>query len=100
MQETETSYLIHFEEWTEAWALQKAITQNLTLDPFDWQLIHFARRFYQEHHLMPLTRRLIKFIRENLNPDFDSIALQQRYTDKPLRVIALIAGLPKPIQCI
>ena len=100
MRETEAGYLLDFQEWAEAWALQKAQDYNLTLEAFDWQLIAFARAFYQEHQIMPLTRRLVKFIRENIDPDFNSMDLQQHYTDKPLRVIALIAGLPKPIQCV
>ncbi len=100
MRETEAGYLIDFREWTENWALQKALAQGLVLQDFDWQVIQFARAFYVEHQIMPLTRRLIKFIRENLAPEFDSILLQQYYTEKPLRVIALVSGLPRPIQCI
>ena len=100
MRVAENGYLLDCQEWTQAWAIQNAATYHLILDKFDWQLLDFARAFYQEHQVMPLTRRLIKFIREQHQADFDSIALQQRYTDKPLRVIALLAGLPKPIQCI
>ncbi len=97
--ETPEGYLLHWEDWTEAWTRQKAQAQGLVLEPLDWQLFAFAREFYQVHQVMPLTRRLIKFVRET-QPNFDSLALQQRYGDKPLRVIAQCAGLPKPIQCI
>ncbi len=100
MQETDAGYLLDFQEWTAAWALQKAASQHRELADFDWQVIQFARDFYAEHQIMPLTRRLIKFIRAQLQPDFDSLLLQAYYTDKPLRVIALLAGLPRPIQCI
>ena len=70
------------------------------METFDQQVIAFAQAFYQEHGVMPLTRRIVKFIQEHLDPSFDSIKLQERYTDKPLRVIAKRAGLPKPVQCI
>lgn len=93
-------YLDNYQAWTENWAIQKATAKHLVLAKFDWQVIYFARSFYQEHQIMPLTRRMIKFIRADLDPEFDSVKLQERYSDKPLRVIALLAGLPKPIQCI
>lgn len=93
-------YLIDYKAWSRDWALQKASEQGLILQSFDWQLIEFARDFYQEYQVMPLTRRIIKFVRENLNAQFDSIELQERYSEKPLRIIALISGLPKPVQCL
>ncbi len=100
MLETAAGYLIDPQAWTRDWALQKAARQDRILEDFDWQLIQFVRDFYEEHQVMPLTRRVIKFIRESIQINFDSVQLQQRYTDKPLRVIALIAGLPRPIQCV
>lgn len=100
MQENTEGYLIDHRDWTQDWAAQKALQKGMILQQFDWQVIAFVRNFYQEYQVMPLTRRLLKFIREHLNADFDSIALQERYTDKPLRLIALLAGLPKPVQCI
>ena len=86
--------------WSREWAIQKAAEQQMQLQDFDWQVINFARSFYQEYAIMPLTRRIIRFIRENLDSNFDSIQLQARYTNQPLRVIALISGFPRPIQCI
>lgn len=70
------------------------------MDSFDQQVIAFTKDFYQEHGVIPLSRRIIKFIQEKLDPEFDSIQFQERYTDKPLRVIAERAGLPRPVQCI
>ncbi len=83
-----------------AWALEQAEIIGLSLTEFDWQVLEFCQVFYVEHGVMPLTRRVIKFIKENLEPDFDSLKLQIRYTEKPLTVIAKLAGLPKPVQCI
>ncbi len=100
MQENEEGYLLNHQTWAKQWAEQKALEKNLVLQEFDWQVIIFARNFYQQYQVMPLTRRIIKFIRENLDQNFDSIKLQECYSDKPLRIIALLAGLPKPIQCI
>ena len=93
-------YLQDYQKWTQEWAIQKASEKHLKIEEFDLQVITFARDFYQEFEVMPLTRRIIKFIRENLDPEFDSIKLHERYSEKPLRMIALISGLPKPIQCI
>lgn len=100
MQENAEGYLLNYQAWTRDFAIQKACEIGINLQEFDWRVVAFARDFYIEFEVMPLTRRIMKFIRENLDSEFDSIKLQERYTDKPLRVIALIAGLPKPIQCI
>jgi tRNA 2-thiouridine synthesizing protein E len=100
MRETEAGYLVDWQDWSPSWASEKASILSRPLSDFDWQLIAFTREFYTTHHIMPLTRRLIQFIRDHYQKDFDSLALQAYYTDKPLRIIALISGLPRPIQCI
>ena len=88
------------QDWTREYAIAEAGAVQIILEPFDWAVIEFVRAFYQEHEIMPLTRRIIKFIRENLKSDFDSIAFQVRYSAQPLFVIARISGLPRPMQCI
>lgn len=93
-------YLVDFREWYRDFALQVADPLGLVLVDFDWKVIDFVRGFYEAHQLMPLTRLIVKYIKNELDPAFDSVKLQARYTDKPLRVIAKLAGLPRPIQCI
>jgi len=93
-------YLLNYQDWSPAFAEQKAQEVGLSLNPFDWQLLAYIRSFYAAHALMPLSRLLVRYVKTELDPGFNSIKLQERYSDKPLRVLAKMAGLPKPIQCI
>lgn len=97
---TAEGYLLNHQDWSPEWAESKAAEHQQTLEAFDWQVLAFVQSFYKAHGIMPLTRRMIGFIRETLDPNMDSLSLQARYSDKPLRRIALLAGLPKPIQCL
>lgn len=87
-------------DWTRAYAMAEAASIPLVLEDFDWEVLYFVRSFYEAHGMMPLTRRIIKFIRETRDPHFDSLQFQARYTAQPLFCIARMAGLPKPMQCI
>jgi tRNA 2-thiouridine synthesizing protein E len=92
-------YLLDELAWTPQFAEQVALVLQKTLTEFDWKVIAFVREFYAEHRLMPLTRVIVQQIKA-LDPHFNSIHLQAHYTDKPLWVLAKLAGLPKPVQCI
>lgn len=93
-------YLLDFLAWQPNFAEQVAGELGHHLDAFDWQVIKFVRGFFETHHMMPLTRAIVQYIKQALDPEFDSIKLQQRYTTKPLWLLAKLAGAPKPAQCI
>jgi tRNA 2-thiouridine synthesizing protein E len=93
-------YLLDFLSWKPSFAEQVAEALTMTLDEFDWEVIEFVRGYYEAHQLMPLTRVLVQYIKEDLDQGFDSIKFQERYTAKPLWVLAQLSGLPKPAQCI
>ncbi|MFQ3292288.1 TusE/DsrC/DsvC family sulfur relay protein [Reinekea sp.] len=97
----EQGFLLDFTQWTETWAQQVAKENNLTLDSIDLSIIAALRGFYIEFDLSPPMRPLVKLIKTKVNLDYgNSIWLMQRYGESPARVLALLAGLPKPKNCL
>jgi TusE/DsrC/DsvC family sulfur relay protein len=96
----EEGYLLDATTWTSDFAVQVALGDlDKILSEFDWAMIAFVRDFYQLHHMMPLTRRIVSYARMSID-GFDSLQLQANYTRRPLWVLAKLSGLPKPAQCI
>ena len=96
----EEGYLLDATMWTSGFAEQVAVRDfDKILSEFDWAIVAFVRDFYEQHHMMPLTRRIVSYARSKIAA-FDSVQLQEHYTSQPLWVLAKIAGLPKPLQCI
>lgn len=97
----EQGFLLDFNQWTDDWAKQTANENNLPLDDLDLTIIDALRSFYVEFDLSPPMRPLVKLIKTKVNPDYgNSIWLMQRYGESPARVLALLAGLPKPKNCL
>lgn len=96
----EEGYLLDAAAWTSDFAIEVAARDfDKSLSQFDWSVIAFVRDFYQEYHMMPLTRRIVSYVRTQI-AHFDSLELQKHYTHQPLWVLAKLSGLPKPVQCI
>jgi tRNA 2-thiouridine synthesizing protein E len=97
----EQGFLLEFTQWTEDWAKQTAKENSLELDNVDFSIIKALRSFYVEFDLSPPMRPLVKLIKTKVHPDYgNSIWLMQRYGESPARVLALLAGLPKPKNCL
>lgn len=93
-------YLLDYLSWTPQFAKALASSWIRPLDEFDWEVIEYIRGFYEGHQRMPLTRNIIHYIKQDMDPGFDSVNFQERYTDQPLWVLAKFSGVPKPVQCI
>ncbi|MFC3700508.1 TusE/DsrC/DsvC family sulfur relay protein [Reinekea marina] len=97
----EQGFLLDASEWTESWAEHMAQKQGLPLDEVDFRIINALRQFYFDFDLSPPMRPLVKLIKNNVHSDYgNSIWLMQRYGESPARVLALLAGLPKPKNCL
>lgn len=93
-------FLRDLEDWTPALAVQLAASDKVELTDAHWELIHLVRRFYQTYNLAPGNRALVQVVRSELGPDKgNSIYLMQLFTGKPAKVLAKVAGLPKPNNC-
>ena len=59
--ETDTEgYLLHGEQWSEAFAQVLARQEGLALTPAHWEVIHFLRDFYFESGVQAQVRVMIR----------------------------------------
>ncbi len=58
----EEGYLVDPAEWTEAIAESLASREGLTLTRAHWDVLHFMRRYLEEHQVAPDTRHVIRFL--------------------------------------
>lgn len=94
-------YLRQHTQWNEALAAALAKKNNIELTPAHWEILHCIRRFYAHYELSPATRPLLKYLSQELGPEkAGSIYVMQLFPGTPAKIIAKIAGLPKPANCI
>ncbi|MEZ5561076.1 MAG: TusE/DsrC/DsvC family sulfur relay protein [Pseudomonadales bacterium] len=94
-------YLLDLDDWTESAAEMLARAEGIDLTPEHWTVIHIVREFYVTYQLAPAMRPLVKLIRERVGPDKgNSIYLMTLFPGSPAKVLARIAGLPRPTNCL
>lgn len=94
-------FLIDLEAWDPAVAEALARQEGLELSPAHWELIELIRAFYREYEVSPAMRVLVKHVREQLGADKgDSIYLMTLFPGSPAKLLAKIAGLPRPTNCL
>lgn len=94
-------YLLNLSDWSEASALLLAASEQIELTDAHWELIHLVRRFYAQFEVSPAMRPLIKQVREQLGDEkANSIYLLQLFPGSPAKLLAKIAGLPRPTNCL
>ncbi|WP_196157938.1 TusE/DsrC/DsvC family sulfur relay protein [Reinekea sp. G2M2-21] len=94
-------FLANAKDWTPDWAQSIANTHGLQWESLDEQIVEALRQFYFEYDLSPAMRPLVKHIKNTLGEPYgSSIWLMQRYGESPARMLALLAGLPKPKNCL
>ena len=94
-------FLRNLSAWTEPLAQTIAEREALALTDAHWELIYLIRRFYQEFDLSPAMRPLCKYASVHLGPEKSrSIYLLQLFPGSPAKLLAKIAGLPKPENCL
>lgn len=88
-------------DWREDWSQQQAQSQGLVLSDSDLAIIQAVRDFYFRYELSPAMRPLVKHLKTEFGDDIgNSIYLMQRFGESPARMLALLAGLPKPKNCL
>lgn len=94
-------FLLDAQDWTEDWSQQQAAAQGLALDEQDRAIILALRDFYFRYDLSPAMRPLVKYLKTEFGAEVgNSIFLMQRFGESPARMLALLAGLPKPKNCL
>jgi tRNA 2-thiouridine synthesizing protein E len=94
-------YLQDRSQWNEAIAAELASAEQLELTPAHWELIWLVRDFYERFEVSPAMRPLVKQVRERLGPEKgNSIYLMQLFPGSPPKLLAKLAGLPRPTNCL
>ncbi|KPQ19773.1 MULTISPECIES: TusE/DsrC/DsvC family sulfur relay protein [unclassified Halomonas] len=94
-------YLAEMNDWSEAVAEQLADDEGIELTPEHWEIIRLARNFYTRYEMAPAMRPLVKATQQALGNDKGrSIYLMRLFPGSTAKVVARIAGLPKPTNCL
>ena len=94
-------YLVNLDDWSETVCQQLADAEGLTLSDEHWELILLIREFHARFEVSPAMRVLVKQVRERLGEERgNSIYLLKLFPGSPAKVLAKIAGLPRPTNCL
>ena len=97
----EEGYLRNLDDWNESVAETLAEQEAISLTPEHWEVIQVIRNFYQQFEHSPAMRPLVKAVKLELGTDKGkSIYLMKLFPGSPAKVLAKIAGLPKPDNCL
>ncbi len=93
-------YLKNIFEWNHSIAIAIAEKENITLSEAHWEIILLIRNFYSSYQIIPVMRILIKKIYLELGETKGSSPyLMGLFSSQPIKILAKIAGLPKPSHC-
>ena len=92
-----------FKDWRR-WQTEDAsvIAESfgISLNEDHWKVIEIVRSYYDAYRLFPPNRVLINLIMKEQGPEkANSIHLMKLFSGTPAKVLAQIAGLPKPANC-
>jgi tRNA 2-thiouridine synthesizing protein E len=94
-------FLTDANNWSRAWCQHIARQHDLTLSDQDLAIIESLRSFYFQYDLSPAMRPLVKHLKNRFGAEVgNSIYLMQSFGESPARMLALLAGLPKPKNCL
>ncbi len=97
----EEGYLRNLNDWSETVAVEIAASEGISLSEAHWEIISIIREFYQNYELSPAMRPLVKAVSLKLGKDKGkSIYLMKLFPGSPAKLVAKIAGLPKPDNCL
>ena len=94
-------HLIDHSVWNKLVGEELAKSEGITLTASHWEIIYLIQEFYKETDTVPESRPLSNLISTKLDEEKSkSIYLMKLFGGTPAKVIAKIAGLPKPTNCI
>jgi len=97
----EKNYLDNLSNWDESIAKTQAERWDIDLTEEHLEILHTARRFYNIYGFSPSMRPLTKFVSESLQTEKGrSIYLLTLFPGASALLIADIAGIPKPRNCL
>lgn len=94
-------FLLNLDDWSVTVAEELAKNEGVTLTEAHWEVIYKLQEFYAEYDLSPAMRPLTKYLKEHLGADkASSIYLLTLFPESPAKLIAKLAGLPRPENCL
>ena len=96
-------YLARYSDWSESVSHVFAKNIGLELTEAHWEIIHAMRSFYETFELSPAMRPFTKYVKQHLGQQkSSSLYLMSLFpgNGSPVKRIALLAGLPKPDNCL
>ena len=97
----EANYLSDLAPWSKTKAVELGIIEGLDIENQHFEILVTARNFYSIYGFSPSMRPLCKTVTEHLGVKKGrSMYLNQLFPGSPAKIVAKLAGLPKPKNCI
>lgn len=94
-------YLLDLSLWEEEMVPVLAKREGMALTEDHLQVILLVRRFYEEYHISPTIRMLVKKIEKEYGlRKGNSKYLFKLFQEGPAKQATKLAGLPKPSRCL
>ena len=87
-------YLIDPADWSETVALELARREGITITESHWQVIRFMREYYEQHHIAPDARFVLKFLAQTRGAERNE--LFRLFPYGYVKQACKIAGMRKP----
>jgi tRNA 2-thiouridine synthesizing protein E len=93
----EEGYLVEPADWNERVAEDLARRERIALTDAHWVVIRFMRRYYDEHHIAPDARHVMKHLAEYRGPEHaDRNDLFRLFPYGYVKQACKIAGMRRP----
>lgn len=95
------NYLSELAPWSKDRAIELGIAEGLDIENTHIEILITARSFFSIYGFSPSMRPLCKTVTEQLGvAKGRSMYLNQLFPGSPAKIVAKLAGLPKPKNCI
>lgn len=88
-------YLLEPGDWNETVARQLADAYGLTLGPDHWEVIRYIRDYFEQHHIAPDARHVMKFLKDKHGED-GRARLYRLFPYGYMQQTCKIAGMRRP----
>ena len=94
-------HLLDLRLWTPDVAAWLAEREGILLTRAHWEVIRLVQQFHRDTGVVPAMRPLVKLVREALGDGKgSSLHLLGLFPGSPARIVAKLAGLPRPSNCL
>jgi tRNA 2-thiouridine synthesizing protein E len=94
LQTDEDGYLVDPAAWTESAALELARREGIALSDSHWAVVRFMRDYYEQRHIAPDARFVLKFLAQTRGADRNE--LFRLFPYGYVKQACKIAGMRKP----